>query len=48
MQYYIYRIHRYGRPQRILWTFTNTAAREQLTKLERTNPKAVYEIRLSQ
>ena len=48
MQYYIYRIHRYKRPERVLWTFTHVAAKDQINRLKCENPRAQFEIRLSQ
>ena len=48
MQYYIYRIHRYKRPERICWTYYKGDAKRQINKLKKCEPKAVYEIRLSQ
>ena len=48
MQYYIYRIHRYKTAERICWTFTKGDAKHEVNRLRKSNPKAVYEIRLSQ
>ena len=48
MQYYIYRIHRYKTPQRVCWTFNKGDAKREVNRLRRDNPRAVYEIRLSQ
>ena len=48
MQYYIYRIHRYKSDERICWTYTRGDAKHQLNKLKKDEPKAQYEIRLSQ
>jgi len=48
MQYYIYRIHRYKAPQRVCWSYTKGDAKHQVNKLKKDEPKAVYEIRLSQ
>ena len=48
MQYYIYRIHRHTQPQRVCWTFTKGHAKHEVNKLKKSNPEAVYEIRLSQ
>ena len=48
MQYYIYRIHRYKQDERVCWTFTKGDAKHQVNKLKQHEPKAVYEIRLSQ
>ena len=48
MQYYIYRIHRYKTAERICWTFAKGDAKRQVNRLQKSNPGAVYEIRLSQ
>ncbi len=48
MQYYIYRIHRYKADERICWRFTKGDAKYEVNRLRKGNPKAVYEIRLSQ
>ena len=48
MQYYIYRIHRYKTSERICWTFTKGDAKHEVNRLRKENPKAVFEIRLSQ
>jgi hypothetical protein len=48
MQYYIYRIHRYKAAERICWTYTKDDANKKINSLKKHEPKAVYEIRLSQ
>ena len=48
MQYYIYRVHRYKQDQRLSWTFSKGHAKHEINRLKKDNPKAVYEIRLSQ
>ena len=48
MQYYIYRIHRYKRDERICWTYTKGDAKHEVNKLKKCEPNARYEIRLSQ
>ena len=48
MQYYIYRIHRYKAAERVLWTFSKGDAKHEINRLQRDNPRAKFEIRLSQ
>ena len=48
MQYYIYRIHRYKQAERICWTYNKGEAKHEVNRLLKDNPKAQYEIRLSQ
>ena len=48
MQYYIYRIHRYKNSERVLWTYCKRDAYRQIHRLLRENPRAKYEIRVSQ
>ena len=48
MQYYIYRIHRYKAAERVLWTFSKGDAKHEINRLKRDNPRAKFEIRLSQ
>ena len=48
MQYYIYRIHRYKRAERLCWTFTKGDAKHEVNRLKKSEPNSVYEIRLSQ
>ena len=48
MQYYIYRIHRYKAAERVLWTYSKGDAKHQINRLKIDNPRAEYEIRLSQ
>ena len=48
MQYYIYRIHRYKADRRVTWTYSKGDAKHEINRLKRENPRAKYEIRLSQ
>jgi len=48
MQYYIYRVHRYKAAERVCWTYTKGDAKYRINKLKKDEPKAQYEIRLSQ
>ena len=48
MQYYIYRIHRYKAAERVLWTFSKGDAKHEINRLKLDNPRAKFEIRLSQ
>ena len=48
MQYYIYRIHRYKAAERVLWTFSKGDAKHEINRLKLDNPRAQFEIRLSQ